>query len=91
MTSFVEFAKGITPEDNHYVAYKLINDILIEYDDQHATIQSDFEEMYTSALVIYRCKDTTRPYTMNIDFPLITCSHPRKAQQSQQMSVAPGN
>ena len=89
LCSFIEFAKGLKPIHNHYVAYKYLNNELIEYDDEHATLLTKIEDFYDTALAFYRCEGTTDPYTMNIVFPPNAPTNSRRTLQNN-LRVTPG-
>ena len=86
LSSFIEFIPGTTEEENHYVAYKAVNDRWLRFDDHEVDLLQQLEQFYRVNLLFYRKMTNTRKYTINIFFPQQTAYNTR-----QKMQRATGN
>lgn len=85
LTAFVEFIHNVEdPANNHYIGYRMLNGVWLQFDDERVYLLEGLEEKYNAEFCFYRHSEYTTQSLLPIKIPDYYTLLQKQAAQSKR-------
>ena len=88
LTAFVEFVENKqNPGLNHYIAYRMVNNVWLKFDDESIYLLEGLEDEYNAEFYFYRNAESTTPAILPMSIPEWPPLDPSSTYQKEYMTT----